>query len=140
MQAHSQQQSPSYALLHKPCFAHGKAPAVASRSRESNLMKHKCAQSILLACETCLETNTKSTAVPITAAQCKNRLTIPKTAAVVWDSTEMMALQHTREKSNQMLHSQLCAQAEHTQSHTKHSRTQQCQTCNSIIPLAAAKL
>jgi len=84
MQARSQQQSPSNALLHKPCFAHGKAPAVASRSRKSSLMKHSRAQSILLACETCLGTGSPR------AQQYqqqphhgkKKRLTIP-TAAVV---------------------------------------------------------
>jgi len=58
MQAHSQQQSPTYALLHKPCFAHGKAPVGARRSRKSSLMKHSRAQRILLACETCLGTGT----------------------------------------------------------------------------------
>ncbi len=103
MQAHSQQQSPTYALLHKPCFAHGKAPVGARRSRKSSLMKHSRAQRILLACETCLGTGTPR-------AQQKQPHNEKKTAyhpkdcgCFVWDSTEMTALQHTREKRNQML-------------------------------------
>lgn len=105
-------------------------------------MKHSHAQSILLACETCL-----GTGIPRAQQYQQQPHSGKKTAyhpkdccCCVWDSTEMTALQDTREKSTQILHSHSCSQAEHTQNYTKHCRTQQCQSCNSIIPLVAAKV